>query len=326
MKDSRSRMGIRVGVGIRSAISGGIVVVLVIGASAAVQLPQTQPQQQTFESPAAALKALKEALQSEEPGSLQRIFGPEVADLKSGDPVQDAADVATFSRRLQAASRLEEDAPDHVTVLVGSDEYPFPVPIVRKEGRWSFDTAAGKDEILNRRIGDDELRAISVCRGYVAAQREYYAQDPANAGLPEYAQKLASTPGKRDGLYWQTQTDEPPSPLGPLVAHARTEGYTKGKANGADRPQPYHGYLYKVLTQQGKAAPGGKMDYIINGHMVAGFALVAWPVDYGSSGIMTFLVGPSGRIYQKDLGEKTEELAGEMAVFSPDDTWTPVAE
>lgn len=339
MKDFLVHMGHEVGEGMSNVALGCIVVILLMAIPAAgqppqtqpsapqtqPQSPQTQPQQQTFESPAAALAGLKEALQSKEPGSLMKIFGPEVTELKSGDPVQDASDMATFSRRVQAASRLEEDASDRVTVLVGPEEYPFPVPIVQKDGRWFFDTAAGKDEILNRRIGENELQAISVCRGYVAAQREYYALDPAGAGLPEYAQKLASTPGQRDGLYWQTQSDEPLSPLGPMVAQARAEGYAKTvKSNGTHQRQPYRGYLYKLLTRQGKTAPGGQMDYVINGHMVAGFALVAWPVDYESSGIMTFLVGPSGKIYQKDLGDKTEELAPAMDAFAPDDTWTPV--
>jgi hypothetical protein len=282
--------------------------------------------QQMFDTPQAALDGLKAAIQAKDKDALRQVFGPQVEDLKSGDPVEDAADLDAFASRLKSAASLEEAGPEQMTLLVGRDEHPFAVPLVRRDGKWFFDTAAGKEELLNRRIGQNELQAISVCRGYVAAQREYYLLDPDNTGLPHYAQRLASTPGKHDGLYWDTNTDETPSPLGPLVAEAQAEGYGKDRSGQAGQPSPYHGYVYKILTQQGKAAPGGAFKYVVNGNMVGGFALVAWPISWGSSGIVTFLVGPSGRIYQKDLGNKTDKIAAKIKEFSPDETWTLVKE
>ncbi len=300
-------------------------------------LPQARaasPQQETFDSPQAAVDALKAAAKADDKDAYRNIFGPQVDELRSGDPVQDAAAARAFAHRLGNGARLEPAGPGRMTLLVGATEHPFAVPIVLRDGKWFFDTAAGKDEILNRRIGRNELDAISVCRGYVAAQREYYLSDPQESGLPEYAQRLVSTPGTHDGLYWRTAADEPPSPLGPLVAEARAEGYGNGEDNGnvnggsgkVHQSRPYHGYVYKVLTRQGRSAPGGKFSYIINGHMVGGFALIAWPVNWGSSGVMTFLVGPSGQIYQKDLGKKTAEIAAGIKDFSPDDSWTPVSD
>jgi hypothetical protein len=226
-----------------------------------------------------------------------------------------------FAARLKSGARLEQAAEGRMTLLVGPEEHPFAVPIVRKEGKWFFDTAAGKEELLNRRIGRNELGAISVCRAYVVAQREYYLDGDAGSGVPEYAQRLGSTPGRHDGLYWQARADESPSPLGPLVAEAQAEGYGEQESARGEQSQPYHGYVYRILTRQGKKAPGGKYNYVINGHMVAGFALVAYPVHWGSSGVMTFLVGPAGRVYQKDLGTKTSELARKIKEFDPDDTW-----
>jgi hypothetical protein len=281
--------------------------------------------QQMFDSPQAALDGLKAAIQANDKDALRQVFGPQVEDLKSGDPVADAADLDAFASRLKSAARMEEAGQGRMTLLIGPEEHPFAVPLVSKDGKWFFDAAAGKEELLNRRIGQNELQAIRVCRGYVEAQREYYLLDPDGTGLPHYAQRIASTPGKRDGLYWETKVDEAPSPLGPMVAEAQAEGYGKDKSGQAG-PRPYQGYVYKILTQQGKAAPGGGFKYVINGHMVGGFALVAWPVSWGSSGVMTFLVGPSGKVYQKDLGDKTEKIATKMKEFSPDDTWTLVKE
>jgi hypothetical protein len=287
-------------------------------------LPAMAPGQEAFDSPEAAMDALKAAVRANDKEALQGIFGPQVEDLRSGDPVQDAADVRDFGWRLKTAARLEPAGDDRMTVLVGLEEHPFAVPIVRKDGKWSFDTAAGKEELLNRRIGQNELGAISVCRAFVVAQREYYLEGAAGTDVPEYAQRLMSSPGARDGLYWETKADEPPSPLGPLVAQAQAEGYSREASKPGQQPQPYHGYVYRILTRQGESAPGGKMDYVINGHMVAGFAFVACPVNYGSSGVMTFLVSTNGRIYQKDLGEKTAELAQEIAEYDPDNSWTSV--
>ncbi len=306
------------GVGGVKAVRLGVVLAIVL------LLPAATQGQQMFDTPQAALDGLKAAVQANDKEALKQIFGPQVDELKSGDPVQDAADMEGFAARLKSAARLEEAGSGQMTVLIGPEEHPFAVPIVRKDGKWFFDTTAGKEEVLNRRIGRNELGATSVCRAYVVAQREYYVDGDAGSGVPEYAQRIGSTPGKHDGLYWQTRADESPSPLGPLVAEAQGEGYSGQRSGSGGQPQPYHGYIYRILTRQGKKAPGGKYNYVINGHMVAGFALVAYPVSWGSSGMMTFLVGPAGKVYQKDLREKTAELAQKMKEFDPDDSWTPV--
>lgn len=278
-------------------------------------------QQATYESPSAALEALKNAVSAKDAEGLRKVFGPAIEDLKSGDKVQDEANLEIFARRLGTAARLENESAEKAIIHVGPEEHPFPVPIVQKDGKWRFDTEAGKEEILNRRIGENELGAISVCHGYVAAQYEYFSQDRDGDDVLEFAQRVSSTEGKRDGLFWESKADEPPSPLGPFAAQARAEGYGKSDAVGDQKPRPYHGYVYKLLTRQGEKAPGGKFDYVINGNMLAGFALAAYPVDWGASGIMTFVVSANGKVYQKDLGEKTAEAAVAIVELNPDDTW-----
>jgi len=277
--------------------------------------------QMTFETPDAAVAALKAAVEKHDQEAMRRLFGPDIEDLKSGDEVQDKGDLTRFAKRLRIRSRLEEESADVRILHIGTEDFPFPIPIVRKDGRWFFDTDAGKDEMLSRRIGENELNAISVCRGYVLAQREYFQEDRDGDDVLEYAQRLASTPGRKDGLYWEAGEGEPLSPLGPLVAEARSEGYGENPSTQPDRTNPYHGYVYRILTRQGAKAPGGRFDYVVNGHMVAGFALLAYPVEYGDSGIMTFLVGPNGKVYQKDLGEKTSSVVAGMNSFDPDETW-----
>ena len=267
------------------------------------------------------MKALMKATQEKDKEALHAIFGPRITDLKSGDEVQDARDFENFARRLAAASRLVPDDDNTVILHLGVEDHPFPVPLVKVKGKWSFDTEAGLEEILNRRIGENEIKAEAVCRGYVVAQQEYVLADHDGDGVMEYAQRLKSTPGKQDGLFWETSGDEPPSPLGALVAEAKAEGYGMKPANADAGPRPYHGYLYKILTRQGSHAPGGKFDYVINGHMVAGFALIAYPVEWGSSGIMTFIVNSNGKVLEKSLGEKTAELAVRIDVYNPDDSW-----
>lgn len=213
-----------------------------------------------------------------------------------------------------------------MTLTVGRSNWPFPVPIVRRDGTWFFDTQAGREEILNRRIGENELNTIEVCRACVLAQREYFARDWDNDDVFEYARRFRSTPGKKDGLYWPVAGDEEPSPLGPLVAQAHAEGYGKKEGEKSEKRSPYHGYYFKILTKQGMNAPGGKYDYVINGHMIGGFAIVAWPAEYGSSGIMTFIVNQRGKVYQKDLGPNTAEIGKEMTEYNPDGEWTLVRE
>jgi hypothetical protein len=305
---------------------------LAVGAAA-----QDKPAEQLrFKTPEEALAGLLEAVKARDMARLRAIFGVEPGELGSGDEVQDRHDLREFAANLTAAAKLHPEGDDRAILEVGTNAYEFPVPLVRKDGMWFFDTAAGKEEMLNRRIGENEFRTIAVCRGYVSAQREYRDEDWDGDGVMEYAQRIASTPGQKDGLYWDSAENAPASPLGALVADAVGEGYGKSKppapaaaTQPATRPgtqpagpRPYHGYFFKILRQQGDKAPGGKFDYVINGNMVAGFALVAWPAQWGNSGVMTFVVNANGHVYQKNLGEKTANLVDGMVEYNPDDGWT----
>ena len=253
---------------------------------------------------------------------LRAIFGPAAADLQNPDRVQATNEFNAFTAALNATNRLVHESDTKCVLEVGTNSWPFPVPIVKKDGRWFFDTEAGKEEILSRRIGKNELAMLGVMRAYVDAQREYASRDRNGDEVLEYAQRIASTPGTKDGLYWPPDLDGEISPLGPLVADAQERGIQHGSKGQETTRQPFHGYFFKILTRQGKHAPGGKYDYIINGHMIGGFALVAWPAEYGESGIMTFIVNQQGRVYQKDLGPKTGKLAPAMKVYDPDPSWT----
>jgi hypothetical protein len=276
----------------------------------------------TFATPEDAVTALVQATSAHSGGELRAIFGPAAADIQNPDRVQATNEFAAFSAALDAAHRLVHESDSKCVLEVGTNDWPFPVPIVKKEGRWFFDTEAGKDEILSRRIGKNELSTLEAVRAYVEAQREYASRDRNGDEVLEFAQRIASTPGNKDGLYWPPELDGEISPLGPLVADAQEEGYkVEAKAKGTPRT-PFHGYYYKILTAQGKNAPGGKYSYIINGHMIGGFALVAWPAEYGESGIMTFIVNQQGRVYQRDLGPKTGKLAEAMKVYDPDPSWS----
>jgi hypothetical protein len=206
-----------------------------------------------------------------------------------------------------------------VTLVIGNHDWPFPIPIVRKGETWVFDTMAGKEEMLNRRIGRNELNTIQTCQAYVDSQREYALKDRDGDGLLEYAQKFRSTAGKKDGLYWQAMEGEEQSPLGEFAARAVKEGYTSKKPG--DNPVPYHGYFYKILKAQGKNAPGGAYDYVVKGSMIGGFALVAYPAEYGNSGVMTFIVNHDGVVYEKDLGKDTAKIASTMTKYDPEKTW-----
>jgi hypothetical protein len=219
-------------------------------------------------------------------------------------------------------NKLVSENDKRVILHVGNEKWPFPLPVVKKGENWFFDTKAGKEEILNRRIGRNELNAIQVCLAYVDAQREYVLKDRDGDKLLEYAQKFISKEGGKDGLYWEAKEGEEQSPLGPLVAKAAKEGYT-GKKSG-NKPTPYHGYYYKILKVQGKNAPGGEYDYMVKGKMIGGFALVAYPAEYGNSGVMTFIVNQDGVVYEKDLGKDIEKIATAMKKFDPDKTWKNV--
>jgi hypothetical protein len=274
--------------------------------------------QQIFPSPEAGVQALIDAAKSNDTKSLLEILGPEAqAFINTGDPVSDQASRARFVQAYEEAHTLVQSGDTKVILQLGTDEWPFPIPLVKDNTSWRFDPKEGKEEILNRIIGRNELDVIQVCLAYVDAQREYYLRNPQRDVLLHYAQKFRSTPGTRDGLYWATKADEPPSPLGSLVARARGEGY-KGTAG---KPVPYHGYYYKILTGQGPNAPDGAYDYVVRGKMIGGFAMVAYPARYGSSGIMTFLVNHDGVVYEKDLGPNTTALAQSMTKFDPDGTW-----
>jgi len=285
------------------------------------------PSQRLFSSPEDALKTLTEAVKAKDKTVLDQIFGPSGKDLRSGDEVQDAAEFKDLAKHLAEKTDLVKENDSKVILHIGNENWPFPIPIVKYNEQWFFDTEAGKEEILNRRIGEDELTAILVCRTYVRAQREYVLKDWDGDGIFAYAQKLRSDPGKRNGLFWRAAPGEEVSPLGELVARAWHEGYKKKKAAFREaEPLPFHGYYFKILTRQGKNVPGGKYNYIINGNMVGGFALVAFPSNWGKSGVMAFIVNQQGRVYQKNLGPETAKIAEEIKSYNPDRTWTPVKE
>ncbi|MGN6368355.1 MAG: DUF2950 domain-containing protein [Phycisphaerae bacterium] len=280
--------------------------------------------QQTFPTPDAAVVALLSAVQSNDHANLQAIFGKDAHDLVTGDPVTDANNYQSFARKTLEKAALEQQNPTTDILHIGNDDWPFPIPLSKtSNGQWFFDTNAGRNEILARHIGADELETISICRAYVQAQREYAMQDHNNDQVLEYAQRLRSSTGKQDGLYWPAADNQPSSPFGPLVAQASSEGYAP--ISGSPRnPQPFHGYYYRILKSQGAAAPGGAYNYVINGHMIAGFALIAYPADYGKSGIMTFIVNHQGKVFQKDLGPQTTQKAKALQSYNPDHSWTPV--
>ncbi len=248
-----------------------------------------------------------------------RIFGAAGQELvSSGDKIEDRRARARFVGHYDEGSKVLRDSADKATLLVGAEEWPFPIPIVRQAGVWHFDSPAGAEEILDRRVGRNELNAIRICRNYVRAQRDY-AADLQSAQKPvEYAQKFVSSPGQHDGLYWPVGQGEQQSPIGPLMAHARAEGYGH-HAKGVHAP--YHGYFYKILTRQGAATPGGVRDYMADGHMTGGFALIAFPATYGNSGVTTFIVNQDGIVYEKNLGPDTAKVAASITEFNPDLTW-----
>jgi len=276
---------------------------------------------QTFATPDQAVTALRTAAKDQDQTALRAIFGPELEDIENPDRVQATNDISDFAAAMNETFHITHESDSKCVLEVGSNSWPFAIPLVKRDGKWSFDTAAGSDELLNRRIGKNELGVLEVMRAYVNAQREYASKDHDGDQVLEYAQRLASAPGKKDGLYWDPDLDGEISPLGPFMAHAQAEGYFGDTPIDKFSPQPFHGYLFKILKSQGKHAPGGKYDYIINGNMIGGFGLVAWPAEYGDSGIMTFIVNQQGRVYQKDMGPKTDKEAPKMDAYDPDASW-----
>ena len=294
------------------------------GLGLALPLFVSAGEEQAFNSPNDAINALVTAAHNNDTNAIHLIFGPAGHELISPDVVQATEEFKMFKERLTEKTQLITSSDSNATLELGVDGWPFPIPLVKQGAQWHFDSAAGKDEIFARRIGRDEMGAIDVCNAYVEAQHEYASQDRMGGGVLAYAQFLRSTPGTHDGLFWPTnQPGEELSPLGPLIAQARVDGYQRAAKMLNDEQAPYHGYYYKILTSQGKHAPGGKFKYIINGRMIAGFALAAWPAEWGDTGVMTFVVNQQGNVYQKNLGSQTAKIAKAMTIYDPDATWTP---
>jgi len=313
---------------IHSILAGAVCAALLVPLAAVSFAEGTQAsaaaksstKQRTFASADEAAKALVEAARAKNVQDLLAVVGPSSSSwLFSGDKVADANDWAKFVAAYDEKNRLEMQGDARAVLDVGNDDWPFPAPIVKHGSRWAFDANAGREEFLNRRVGRNELDAIQTLLAIVDAQREYAATDADGNGFADYARRFASTPGKKDGLYWPAAEGQPDSPLGPLVAVAASEGY--GKKPAADGPQAYHGYRYKILTAQGKDAHGGAYDYMVGNKLLGGFAVVAWPATYRSSGVTTFIVNHDGVVYQKDLGAQTASIASNMTRFNPDATW-----
>jgi hypothetical protein len=269
-----------------------------------------------------AVKALQTAVEARDKAMLLEIFGPQYHELSTGDKVQDANNAEHFAANMSQGCIQVKDGDDKITLEVGTNNWPMPIPLVKTNGKWIFDTAAGKEEIINRHIGKDELHAIGVCQAYVIAQKQYAGMNQQLDGQPVYAQKFKSSPGTKDGLYWPATVNEPASPFGPLVAEAHSEGY--GNYKKGTGPHPFHGYYFRILTRQGPAGPAGKMNYARHGVLSGGFGLVAYPEEWDQSGIMTFIVNQDGKVYQRNLGEKTTRVAGSMKEYNPDSAWTLV--
>lgn len=297
----------------------GIVSVVLAMVLSWVPIAHGAQPQKTFASPEEAVAALVASVRSANRATTLAMLGHDAASfVTSGDAVADRAMVARFLESYEGRNAIVKEG-DRATLTIGADGHPFAFPIVKAGERWRFDTAAGKEELLARRIGANELDAIEILRAIVDAQVEYASEDRNGNGTLEYAQHFASTPGKRDGLYWRAKAGEPPSPLGALVASAADDGYAKQK-----KPQPFHGYYFRPLKGQGLDALTGELDYVVRGRAIGGFAVVAWPAKYGNSGVMTFIVNHEGTVYEKDLGPDTHAVASSMKRFNPGKGWTRV--
>ncbi|NGX97720.1 MAG: DUF2950 domain-containing protein [Candidatus Afipia apatlaquensis] len=286
-----------------------VAVALLTGASQA---------QQSFSSPEEAAAALVAAVKTGTRRTILKVLGKDAEDIiESGDDVADADMRQRFLSAYDAKHSIKAEGNKKATLILGADDFPFPIPLVNNNTGWEFDPAAGRTEILYRRIGRNELSAIQVSLAFVDAQNEYAEKDRTGAGAGIYAQRIVSHPGKKDGLFWRDDKD--PSPLGEFAAQASAEGYKTG-----ERAAPYHGYYFRILKGQGSGAPGGALSYVVKGKMMGGFALIAYPAEYGNSGVMTFMVNHSGTVYQKDLGRRTGSIAKRIELFDPDQTWKKV--
>lgn len=279
------------------------------------------PAQKQYATPEEAVTALVDAVRAEDANRLLSVIGPKSKSwLFSGDKVADKAAWKKFLAAYDVKNNLTKEGDAKAVLGVGDDNWTFPAPLIRKADQWAFDADAGREEIINRRVGRNELDTMQTLLAIVDAQREYALHDADGNGLADYAARFASTPGKKDGLYWPTKEGEPPSPLGPLVAKAVREGYG-GKA-AAGKPRPYHGYIYRILTAQGKDAPGGAYSYLLHGKLFGGFAVLAYPATYGASGVKSFMVNHEGVVYESDLGPKTATQAAKIKQFNPGPGWT----
>lgn len=298
-------------------LAGCCILPTVLRASPQTKAAATQSQQKTFDSPQQAADAMILAVKNDDVAALLEIFGPDGKDfVDTKDSVQDKNSRATFAAMAQEKMHVDIDPhnPNRAILSVGNEDWPTPVPIVKQGGKWQFDSKAGRTEILDRRIGDNELTAITICRGFVEAQEDYAEQIHDNSGVNQYAQRIISSPGKQDGLAWQNPDGSWGGPVGEAAAKALAEGYV-------DKKQPYHGYYFKVLKGQGPAARLGQIDYVIDGAMIGGFALVAVPAEYGVTGVMTFTVSYDGVVFQKDLGPDSVSTVNKMELYNPDKTW-----
>ena len=299
----------------------GIMTVVIFLSGAYAPLFATSIKQKSFPSPEEAVNALVVAVRANDKQELLAILGSGGMELiSSGDEVADKAGREKFLKAYNEMNKLEKASANKIILHLGKDDWSLPIPVVEKSKKWLFDTKAAKEEILNRRIGRNELRVMDVLHAYVDAQHEYASKDCNGGGKVEFAQRLISTKGKRDGLYWDAKEGEAESPLGPLVAQAAKEGYPHADI------QPFHGYYFKILKGQGKHADGGAYNYVVKGKMILGFALVAYPAEYQNSGVMTFIVNQEGIIYQKDIGKETKRRAEAMKIFDPDKTWSKAEE
>lgn len=309
---------------VRKALCGFMLVASFGAAAVSGQASSTPHQsiQKKFATPQQAVDALIQAAQGYDLAFLTEILGPESKDiLSSEDPVQDKNNAAQFAAKASQKNMVAVDPknPNFATVQVGDDDWPLPIPLVQKGGQWRFDTKAGKEEILRRRIGSNELDAIEICRGYVDAQNEYAMEKHDDAKVNQYAQRVISSPGKRDGLVWREADGTLGGPVAEGLAKALEQGYT-------DKSQPYHGYYFKILKGQGPAAPLGTMNFVVEGAMIGGFALAAAPAEYRVTGVQTFVVSHDGVVYQKDLGPETLKLFREMELYNPGKTWRPTTD
>ena len=299
-----------------SSLRAGAILLLL----SATATPSAARDQNQYKTPEEAAAALAKAVRADDNRMLLSILGRQGSDIiSSGDATEDKAKRKEFIEAYDARHELAVSADKTAVLNIGPKDFPFPIPLVREKEGWRFDTQAGRAEVLARRIGRNELSAIQAVLAYYDAQHDYVDKDRSGKNIREYAQRIASTPGKQDGLYWPAAAGGEQSPLGELVADASADGYAIGKERA-----PYHGYYYKVLTKQGAAANGGALNYVVGGHMIGGFALVAYPANYGVSGVMTFMISHNGVVYQKDLGERTAGIAERMTTFDPGAGWETV--